>query len=107
MAKFITLNLITFMPLSRRRPSHRLCSYVGEERTISAYNTALQKSFDLGKRGGTTKGVGVGYTCGLLFGVWASLLWNASTPVIYKATTVAYVRLGCDLSSQMLYYVKA
>ncbi|MCO5555524.1 hypothetical protein L7F22_009069 [Adiantum nelumboides] len=61
-------------------------SFVGEERTISAYRVALQKSFVLGKRGGLAKGVGVGCTYGLLFGAWALLLWYASTLVIHKAT---------------------
>ncbi|KAH7427129.1 hypothetical protein KP509_10G031400 [Ceratopteris richardii] len=61
-------------------------AFTGEKKTIAAYKKALHNTFELGKKGGMAKGLGVGCTYGLLFGAWALLLWYASILVIHKVT---------------------
>ena len=51
---------------------------------MNAYSSALERSYNLGKKGGMAKGIGMGCTYGVLFGAWALLLWYASTLVIHK-----------------------
>lgn len=75
--------LLKLQAIAQIRTVH---SFVGEEKTMNAYRVALHESFNLGKKGGIAKGVGVGCTYGLLFGAWALLLWYASTLVIHKKT---------------------
>ncbi|KAK7376713.1 hypothetical protein VNO80_02127 [Phaseolus coccineus] len=53
-------------------------SFVGEEKAIGSYSKSLDNALNLGKKGGLAKGVGVGFTYGLLFCAWALLLWYAS-----------------------------
>ncbi|XP_025013553.1 ABC transporter B family member 13 isoform X2 [Ricinus communis] len=53
-------------------------SFVGEDKAIEAYSKSLNKALKLGKKSGVAKGVGVGFTYGLLFCAWALLLWYAS-----------------------------
>ncbi|CAJ1972553.1 unnamed protein product [Sphenostylis stenocarpa] len=61
-------------------------SFVGEEKAIGAYSKSLDKALKLGKKGGLAKGVGVGFTYGLLFCAWALLLWYASILVRHHKT---------------------
>ncbi|KAK6938975.1 ABC transporter-like, ATP-binding domain [Dillenia turbinata] len=61
-------------------------SYVGEERAVAEYSSSLNNALKLGKRTGFAKGVGVGFTFGLLFCAWALLLWYASILVRHGVT---------------------
>lgn len=61
-------------------------AFVGEEKAVEAYSTSLNKALKLGKKSGFAKGVGVGFTYGLLFCAWALLLWYAGTLVRHKVT---------------------
>ncbi|KAJ4759793.1 ABC transporter B family member 13 [Rhynchospora pubera] len=61
-------------------------SNVGESKAIEAYSRSLRKVFKLGKKGGLVKGLGVGSTYGLLFCVWALLLWYAGVLVMHGVT---------------------
>ncbi|XP_048433259.1 ABC transporter B family member 13 [Pyrus x bretschneideri] len=61
-------------------------SFGGEDRSIEAYSTSLNKALKLGKKTGVAKGVGVGFTYGLLFCAWALLLWYASILVRHHDT---------------------
>ncbi|KDP36900.1 hypothetical protein JCGZ_08191 [Jatropha curcas] len=49
-------------------------SFVGEDKAIETYSRYLKKALKVGKKGGVAKGVGVGFTYGLLFCAWALLL---------------------------------
>ncbi|KAL3698915.1 hypothetical protein R1sor_012991 [Riccia sorocarpa] len=57
-------------------------AFVGEEKTTKSYSESLSTTFKLGQKGGMAKGLGVGFTYGLLFGAWALLLWFASILVM-------------------------
>ncbi|CAN6582465.1 unnamed protein product [Malus baccata var. baccata] len=61
-------------------------SFGGEDRAIEAYSTSLNKALKLGKKSGVAKGVGVGFTYGLLFCAWALLLWYAGILVRHHDT---------------------
>ncbi|XP_020207666.1 ABC transporter B family member 13 [Cajanus cajan] len=61
-------------------------SFVGEEKAVGSYSKSLDNALKLGKKGGLAKGVGVGFTYGLLFCAWALLLWYASILVRHHKT---------------------
>lgn len=61
-------------------------SFVGEEKAAGSYSKSLDNALKLGKKGGFAKGVGVGFTYGLLFCAWALLLWYASILVRHHKT---------------------
>ncbi|CDP07374.1 unnamed protein product [Coffea canephora] len=61
-------------------------SFVGEEKAAKAYSISLNKALRLGKKIGIAKGVGVGFTYGLLLCAWALLLWYASILVRHRDT---------------------
>lgn len=61
-------------------------SFVGETKAIQAYSRALGTTLELGKKGGLAKGLGVGFTYGLIFGAWALLLWYAGLLVRHGVT---------------------
>ncbi|XP_065628999.1 ABC transporter B family member 13 [Quercus suber] len=64
-------------------------SFVGEDIAIDAYSKSLNRALKLGKRSGLAKGVGVGFTYGLLFCAWALLLWYAGILVRHRDTNGA------------------
>ncbi|XP_043813018.1 ABC transporter B family member 13 isoform X2 [Manihot esculenta] len=64
-------------------------SFVGEDRAIEAYSRSLKNALKLGKKSGIAKGIGVGFTYGLLFCAWAMLLWYASVLVRHRITSGA------------------
>ncbi|KAG7971639.1 hypothetical protein I3843_07G145400 [Carya illinoinensis] len=61
-------------------------SFVGEDKAVEAYSKSLKKALKLGKKSGLAKGVGVGFTYGLLFCAWALLLWYAGILVRHRDT---------------------
>ncbi|KAA8537503.1 hypothetical protein F0562_027111 [Nyssa sinensis] len=61
-------------------------SFVGEDKAVEAYSRSLKNALKLGKKGGFAKGIGVGFTYGLLFCAWALLLWYASILVRHRDT---------------------
>ncbi|XP_050364979.1 ABC transporter B family member 13 [Argentina anserina] len=61
-------------------------SFVGEDQAIEAYSESLNKALKLGKKSGVAKGLGVGFTYGLLFSAWALLLWYAGKLVTHHET---------------------
>lgn len=61
-------------------------SFVGEDKASESYSMSLQKALRLGKKSGFVKGVGVGFTYGLLLCAWALLLWYASILVRHQRT---------------------
>ncbi|KAL1822889.1 hypothetical protein ACET3Z_009667 [Daucus carota] len=61
-------------------------SFVGEDQAVEAYSRSLKNALKLGKKGGVAKGIGVGFTYGLLFCSWALLLWYASVLVRNRET---------------------
>ena len=61
-------------------------AFVGEDRAIEAYSMSLNKALKFGKKSGMAKGIGVGFTYGLLFCAWALLLWYASILVRHGHT---------------------
>ncbi|CBI19899.3 unnamed protein product, partial [Vitis vinifera] len=61
-------------------------SFVGEDRAVETYSRSLQKALKLGKKSGFAKGIGIGFTYGLLFCAWALLLWYASKLVRHGDT---------------------
>ncbi|KAH9604959.1 hypothetical protein KSS87_002098 [Heliosperma pusillum] len=61
-------------------------SFVGESRAVKKYSRSLEKALKLGKKGGLAKGLGIGFTYGLLFCAWALLLWYASILVRHRQT---------------------
>ncbi|TKY57618.1 ABC transporter B family member 13 [Spatholobus suberectus] len=61
-------------------------SFVGEEKAVGSYSKSLDNALKLGKKSGFAKGVGVGFTYGLLFCAWALLLWYASILVRHHKT---------------------
>ncbi|KAJ9186430.1 hypothetical protein P3X46_002003 [Hevea brasiliensis] len=64
-------------------------SFVGEHKAIEAYSRSLTSALKLGKKSGIAKGVGVGFTYGLLFCAWAMLLWYSSILVRHHITNGA------------------
>jgi len=61
-------------------------SFVGESRAVERYSRSLQKALKLGKKSGLAKGIGIGFTYGLLLCAWALLLWYASILVRHGQT---------------------
>ncbi|XP_062101437.1 ABC transporter B family member 13-like isoform X2 [Humulus lupulus] len=61
-------------------------SFAGEDRAVEAYSMSLSKALKLGKKSGFVKGIGVGFTYGLLFCAWALLLWYAGLLVRHGET---------------------
>jgi ABC transporter transmembrane region len=61
-------------------------SNVGESKAIEAYSRSLKRALKLGKKSGLVKGLGVGSTYGLLFCVWALLLWYSGVLVTHRVT---------------------
>ncbi|KAF8406607.1 hypothetical protein HHK36_008696 [Tetracentron sinense] len=61
-------------------------SFVGEDKAVKTYSMSLKKALELGKKSGIAKGLGVGFTYGLLFCAWALLLWYASFLVRHRET---------------------
>ncbi|OMO87375.1 hypothetical protein CCACVL1_09084 [Corchorus capsularis] len=61
-------------------------AYVGEERAVKEYSSSLKNALKMGKKSGLAKGVGVGFTYGLLFCAWALLLWYAGILVRHGKT---------------------
>ncbi|XP_073289993.1 ABC transporter B family member 13-like isoform X1 [Primulina huaijiensis] len=56
-------------------------SFVGEEKAIEIYSNSLKNGLKLVRKTGIVKGIGIGFTFGLLFCCWALLLWYASVLV--------------------------
>ncbi|KAK4429403.1 ABC transporter B family member 13 [Sesamum alatum] len=56
-------------------------SFVGEEKAIETYSKSLENALKLARKAGIAKGIGIGFTYGLLFCAWALLLWYASVLV--------------------------
>ncbi|KAL1311985.1 hypothetical protein HN51_038637 [Arachis hypogaea] len=61
-------------------------SFVGEEKAVGTYSKSLDKALKMGKKSGFAKGIGVGFTYGLLFCAWALLLWYSSILVRHHKT---------------------
>uniref|UniRef100_A0A803N6W6 Uncharacterized protein n=1 Tax=Chenopodium quinoa TaxID=63459 RepID=A0A803N6W6_CHEQI len=61
-------------------------SCVGETRAVERYSRSLQKALDFGKKSGLAKGLGIGFTYGLLLCTWALLLWYASILIRHRKT---------------------
>ncbi|KAK6115191.1 hypothetical protein DH2020_007460 [Rehmannia glutinosa] len=61
-------------------------SFVGEDKAIETYSNSLKNALKLAKKTGIAKGVGIGFTYGLLFCAWALLLWYASILVRHGDT---------------------
>ncbi|XP_073102680.1 ABC transporter B family member 2 isoform X2 [Elaeis guineensis] len=58
-------------------------AFVGEEKAVKSYKTALFKTYKYGKKAGLTRGLGIGTTYFALFSSWALVLWYNSV-VIHK-----------------------
>eukprot|EP01018_Ginkgo_biloba_P022721 Gb_08703 [translate_table: standard] len=57
-------------------------SFVGEQRTITKFSAALDKSVKLGLKQALAKGMAIG-SSGISFVIWALLAWYGSSLVIY------------------------
>lgn len=58
-------------------------AFVGEERAVKSYTTALAKTYEYGLKGGLAKGLGLGSMHSVLFLSWALLVWFTSI-VVHK-----------------------
>jgi len=58
-------------------------AFVGEERAVKSYKTALLKTYKYGMKGGVAKGLGLGSLHSVLFLSWALLVWFTSV-VVHK-----------------------
>ncbi|KAF9617406.1 hypothetical protein IFM89_036327 [Coptis chinensis] len=58
-------------------------AFVGEEKAVESYKTALMKAYKYGKMGGLAKGLGLGSMHFVLFCSWALLVWFNSI-VVHK-----------------------
>ncbi|KAK6947399.1 ABC transporter-like, ATP-binding domain [Dillenia turbinata] len=58
-------------------------AFVGEERAVRSYTTALMKTYDYGKKAGLAKGLGLGTMHCVLFLSWSLLVWFTSV-VVHK-----------------------
>lgn len=56
-------------------------AFVGEDKAVSSYKNALQKTYEIGRKSGLAKGLGLGSMHCLLFLSWALLLWYTSRVV--------------------------
>ncbi|PIA58603.1 hypothetical protein AQUCO_00500501v1 [Aquilegia coerulea] len=59
-------------------------AFVGEEKAVESYKTALSKTYEYGKMGGLAKGVGMGAVYFVVFGSYALLIWFTSIAVHKK-----------------------
>ncbi|KAH7660070.1 Xenobiotic-transporting ATPase protein [Dioscorea alata] len=59
-------------------------SFVGEQKTMTDFSTALDSSVKLGLRQALTKGLAIGSN-GVTFAIWAFLVWYGSKLVIYHS----------------------
>ncbi|KAG0454102.1 hypothetical protein HPP92_025406 [Vanilla planifolia] len=58
-------------------------AFVGEEKAVRSYRSALQSAYKYGKKGGLAKGLGLGSLHCVLFLSWALLVWFTSI-VVHK-----------------------
>ncbi|KAF5186153.1 Abc transporter b family member [Thalictrum thalictroides] len=58
-------------------------AFVGEEKAVDSYKTALSKTYEYGKKGGLAKGLGMGAVYFVIFGSYALLIWYTSI-VVHK-----------------------
>ncbi|KAH9617662.1 hypothetical protein KSS87_013634, partial [Heliosperma pusillum] len=58
-------------------------AFVGEERAVNSYKTALMKTYKYGIKGGVAKGLGMGSLQSVLFFSWALLVWFTSI-IVHK-----------------------
>uniref|UniRef100_A0A1D1XWC8 ABC transporter B family member 2 n=1 Tax=Anthurium amnicola TaxID=1678845 RepID=A0A1D1XWC8_9ARAE len=58
-------------------------AFVGEEKAVNSYRTALLKTYKYGRKGGLAKGLGLGSVHCVLFLSWALLVWFTSI-VVHK-----------------------
>lgn len=58
-------------------------AFVGEEKAVKSYRSALQGTYKYGKKGGLAKGLGLGSLHCILFLSWALLVWFTSI-VVHK-----------------------
>lgn len=61
-------------------------TFVGESRAIEKYSKSLEKAINIGKKSGVAKGLGVGFTYGLIFCAVALFIWYASVLVMNRET---------------------
>ncbi|KAJ0977985.1 hypothetical protein J5N97_013459 [Dioscorea zingiberensis] len=93
-------------------------SFVGEKKTMAEFSTALEGSLKLGLRQGLIKGIAVGSTNGIIYSIWAFLLWYSSKLVINRnaaggtifgvgtITIAGGIAFGTSLSN-LKYFVEA
>jgi len=53
-------------------------AFIGEDKAVSSYKNALQETYEIGKKSGIAKGLGLGSMHSLLFLSCALLLWYTS-----------------------------
>ncbi|KAF5186151.1 Abc transporter b family member [Thalictrum thalictroides] len=58
-------------------------AFVGEQKAVESYKTALSKTYEYGKKGGLAKGLGMGAVFFVIFGSYALLIWYTSI-VVHK-----------------------
>ncbi|CAN6461005.1 unnamed protein product [Victoria cruziana] len=58
-------------------------AFVGEEKAVRSYKTALIDTYKFGKKGGLARGLGLGSMHSVLFLSWALLIWYTSI-VVHK-----------------------
>lgn len=56
-------------------------AFVGEEKAVKSYRTALLKTYKYGRKAGLAKGLGLGSLHCTLFFSWALLVWYTSVVV--------------------------
>ena len=76
-------------------------TFVGERRAIEKYSKSLEKAIDFGKKSGVAKGLGVGFTYGLIFCALALFIWYASVLVMNGETNGgnAFITIGNTIYS--------
>lgn len=57
-------------------------SFVGENKTMAEFSSALQGSVKLGLKQGLAKGLAIGSN-GIVFGIWGFIAWYGSRLVMY------------------------
>ncbi|KAF8380715.1 hypothetical protein HHK36_028205 [Tetracentron sinense] len=98
-AEEVALSLYLFIPLSPQFLSavtvlvliilqvignvRTVQAFVGEEKAVKSYKTALLNTYKYGTRGGLAKGLGLGSLHCVLFCSWALLVWFTSV-VVHK-----------------------
>ncbi|OVA02908.1 ABC transporter [Macleaya cordata] len=71
-------------------------AFVGEEKAVTSYRTALLNTYKYGKKGGLAKGLGLGSLHCVLFCSWALLVWFTSI-IVHKR-----IANGADSFTTML-----